>query len=601
MIGAVWFGLRLFWLNWRFRSRIARLDEVFDPTARQLLDECASLLGVRRRVRLIETKEVESPSVFGVIQARLLMPEGTVARFSRSELRHIFLHELAHLKRRDLELNWFVEILRALHWFNPALCFAFSRMRADREIAADAVALAVAGSGDKVGYGETILKILEGLSKRTVRPGAVGIGEGHWLMAERMRAIAGHGRTIRWSWAAAGIALALAALGLTDQSVSSRKSAPARLTTAHSQAAIQPASPSSVPSVKNTAKSSRTPAVEAALKTLRASNGSPIDPATRDAAMCIQSSIIPTTTELIPDLISIVIENPKVGGQVENAFNQYAIWSILNRQAYGMEYSGEFKSYLQAPALQGRLMGAYGMAVMDRESAGPETLNAAFEGLKNPDDEPRRWAKEIFSEMFPGQFRFEGMVAVSTNQDGILARMFPPQAGQRVGHSESFAAAEVMEAKRTLWTDLARICRDRLPSASRVTTPEFTWMFAEDNWAATQGRLGRAVFEQAKLTAGPAVARLLAEAVRAYRAAMEEYTRDRCAPDWAWYEDNLGLVLLAQSERARGSEAIRLATEAVNAHRAALDAYPKAYYTNRPAEVSANLRRAEDRLQELGR
>src|SRR5258705_7189729 len=83
------------------------------------------------------------------------LPLGISERFSARELHHIFLHELAHIKRFDLEVNWLAAILQLVHWFNPVLWFAFARMRADREVATDALALSRAEQTENAPYGET--------------------------------------------------------------------------------------------------------------------------------------------------------------------------------------------------------------------------------------------------------------------------------------------------------------------------------------------------------------------------------------------------------------------------------------------------------------
>ena len=56
----------------------------------------------------------------------------------------VLLHELAHLKRHDLAVNWLLGLLQSVHWFNPALWLVFRRVRADREVACDELVLAAA-------------------------------------------------------------------------------------------------------------------------------------------------------------------------------------------------------------------------------------------------------------------------------------------------------------------------------------------------------------------------------------------------------------------------------------------------------------------------
>lgn len=209
-------GLRMIWSNLRFSSRLAHHPRIEDGPILRLFDDCASALGFRGHVNLIETDEVESPAVYGLWRKRVLLPEGFSERFSRAELRCVFMHELAHIKRYDLEINWLVSVLQVLHWFNPALWFAFARMRADRELACDALALLRMGEDKRFSYGETILKLLESLDQPSAVPGLLGISEDKRRMKQRIRVIANFKRPSRWSAAALLLAVGLGIVGLTD-------------------------------------------------------------------------------------------------------------------------------------------------------------------------------------------------------------------------------------------------------------------------------------------------------------------------------------------------------------------------------------------------
>ncbi|WP_051415143.1 tetratricopeptide repeat protein [Marichromatium purpuratum] len=89
----------------------------------------------------------------------------------------------------------------------------------------------------------------------------------------------------------------------------------------------------------------------------------------------------------------------------------------------------------------------------------------------------------------------------------------------------------------------------------------------------TQNNLGNALQEQGTRTGGEAGQRLLAEAVAAYRAALEVYTRAQLPQQWATTQNNLGTALQEQGTRTGGEAGQRLLAEAVAAYRAALEVF----------------------------
>ena len=136
--------------------------------------------------------------------------------FSLRELRFVFLHELGHLRRQDMAVNWLMAVLQTLHWFNPVLWLAFGRMRSDRELACDALALSRAAEGENRPYGETIVRILSDLSQPNSMPGLLGILEDKGQMKNRIRMIARFKKTSSWQGWAAGVCAVLAVFTLTD-------------------------------------------------------------------------------------------------------------------------------------------------------------------------------------------------------------------------------------------------------------------------------------------------------------------------------------------------------------------------------------------------
>ena len=200
----------------RFQWRLSHSTVQAEPGLLNLLRDCQREFGVSRRIDLLETDAVESPALFGLFKLRLLLPKGFTANFSQNELRYVFLHELAHVKRGDLWLNWLITALQIAHWFNPLIWFGFARLRSDRELACDELTLLHAGEKTGTCYGETVVKLLEGLSHPAAIPGLVGILEDKKQMRRRILMIANFKRPGRWSALAGLLVAAIAAATLTD-------------------------------------------------------------------------------------------------------------------------------------------------------------------------------------------------------------------------------------------------------------------------------------------------------------------------------------------------------------------------------------------------
>jgi beta-lactamase regulating signal transducer with metallopeptidase domain len=210
----------------RLGAGIRRQRPVTDPTMLNLLEDCKQEVGVHTPLTLIETSAVGSPSLHGFVRPRLLLPAGFAQDFSPAELRYVFLHELGHVRRGDIPLNWLTTGLLIMHWFNPLVWFAFSRMQADRELACDALVLAHTRDAENQSYGQTIIKLLETFCHPARSPGMVGILENKNQMRRRISMIAQFKRTKRWPLAAVAVFAALAMVTLTNAQSPNRPAAP---------------------------------------------------------------------------------------------------------------------------------------------------------------------------------------------------------------------------------------------------------------------------------------------------------------------------------------------------------------------------------------
>jgi len=232
LLAVVWLAgatalLLITWhVNRRFARQIANSPEIADPELLNLFATAKTELGVRRSIRLIENSQVQSPAIMGLFRPTLLLPANVRDKFDARELRFIFLHELAHLKRGDVIAQALIALLQIVHWFNPVLWFAFRRMRIDREPATDALVLSRTGEDEKERYGLMLIKLLEHFNQRHSLPTLVGILEDKDQFKRRFSLIARFTRGA-YGWSLLGIfligALAIACLTKSKSNESSAK------------------------------------------------------------------------------------------------------------------------------------------------------------------------------------------------------------------------------------------------------------------------------------------------------------------------------------------------------------------------------------------
>ncbi len=198
---------------WRSISP-ARL--VTDSTVLELLEDCRQLMRVRAPLVLVETDEVASPVLYGFLRPRLLVPNGMLSSLTHDEKRFVFLHELAHVRRHDIAWSWLMIALQTVHWFNPLVWLTTARLRAERELACDALALSCAREADAKPYGETILRLVTDYCQPRRLPAMAGIIDDSADLRARIVGIAGFRKATPSTTLAYGLFGLILAGALTD-------------------------------------------------------------------------------------------------------------------------------------------------------------------------------------------------------------------------------------------------------------------------------------------------------------------------------------------------------------------------------------------------
>ncbi len=104
------------------------------------LEQSKLALGLKRPVAVLLDPKRSIPIVWGLWKTRLQLPKEAL-QWNNEQLQSVLLHELAHVRRRDLFVLALTQIACALHWFNPLVWIAAWRLHVERERACDDLVL----------------------------------------------------------------------------------------------------------------------------------------------------------------------------------------------------------------------------------------------------------------------------------------------------------------------------------------------------------------------------------------------------------------------------------------------------------------------------
>ncbi|SFE10335.1 bla regulator protein blaR1 [Paenibacillus catalpae] len=203
--------------NARFAAKIKTEPNVKDQGINRCFERSKDEMNVRRSIPLIQTNRVSSPTLFGLLKPKLLIPDSALSALNEAELRFVFLHELSHVRRNDIAVNGLMNILLAIHWFNPFLWYAYRKMRVDQEMACDALALTRIKPEESKEYALTIIKLLELFIKPVHLAGAASISPNKKELKRRLIMITSSPKnSYKWSLLGLAVILLLGGAALTN-------------------------------------------------------------------------------------------------------------------------------------------------------------------------------------------------------------------------------------------------------------------------------------------------------------------------------------------------------------------------------------------------
>jgi beta-lactamase regulating signal transducer with metallopeptidase domain len=222
--------MRTLWTTWRFSRAVRRTPDCDNSRLLFLWKSSCQQAGVRRAIPIVLFDRVRQPAIMGCFHPTLLLPPDVVS-LGDEQLQMIMLHELAHVRRWDVALNWGLVLIRAIHWWNPVYWLAASRFGSLREQACDAFVLRRLNGETIANYGNLLLTLAERRPDRQSWRVAIPASILTFISSKfRRRAIGNRLKALRqsgdrrgrWQFVAATLlATVLACCGLTDAKTNS--------------------------------------------------------------------------------------------------------------------------------------------------------------------------------------------------------------------------------------------------------------------------------------------------------------------------------------------------------------------------------------------
>ena len=195
-------------------GRLAQLRRQARPPSHALLQiwrEAIRAVPTGRTLRLLLSDQVAVPMACGWLRPAVLLPSRIDQMLTLEDTRHLLMHELAHLARRDDWHQVVQQLAGVIWWWHPLIRWVIGRLEAEGEFACDEV---VAERAGRRRYARTLVRVAGlALDRTSILAPAASRGQ----LSRRVELLVGDAAPLRPAWrrTAAGAALgSVAAAGI---------------------------------------------------------------------------------------------------------------------------------------------------------------------------------------------------------------------------------------------------------------------------------------------------------------------------------------------------------------------------------------------------
>jgi len=180
--------------GWWYLRRLRLASTIEAPDAvHSAFQRIAARFGLSRVITLRLSTSIDSPMTMGTLRAIVLLPLSAITLLGADELEVVLAHELAHVRRADFFWNILQTIAETLFFFHPAVWWLSARIRHERELCCDDLALQICPN--PIVYAHALVHLEEHRSRHLRLAMALDGHQSHATLLTRIARILGEPMT----------------------------------------------------------------------------------------------------------------------------------------------------------------------------------------------------------------------------------------------------------------------------------------------------------------------------------------------------------------------------------------------------------------------
>lgn len=135
-------GLVLWLIGGRIYSYsiFSKSTKLVDLNLIDKISKAKQIMSLNKDIEILQSNRVKIPIITGLFKSKLILPE-TINHWNEDRFEAVLYHELAHIKRNDVLLQFLAQLTCTLYWFNPLTWIIERNLLIERERACDNVVL----------------------------------------------------------------------------------------------------------------------------------------------------------------------------------------------------------------------------------------------------------------------------------------------------------------------------------------------------------------------------------------------------------------------------------------------------------------------------